>query len=343
MKKYIIILFIVSLLPTVVALAQPNARAVRQQTQQNEPQLSVRAQNGYPRSSKVPQDVIWMREIYRTLDMNKSPNGALYYPVEPVGERMNLLTLIFKLMAENKIPAYEYLLDGTERLTPDYQINFRDVLDRFQIYYEQRRGEGRRDSVLVIENTDLPSADVLSYFIKEVWYFDQRTSTYGSRITAICPVLHRAEDFSFDSLKLPMFWIDYNDLAPYLAQMNIMTSNLNNAANRNMDDFFVSRLYSGDIYKTTNMMNQTLAQYCETDTAMAKEQKRIEEELLLFEKQLYGTDLVQKNDSIPAEKKEQVKSNTRRQRSTNSAVKQQPSSSSKESSAPRASVRRQRR
>lgn len=68
---------------------------------------------------------------------------------------------------------------------------------RFQIYYELKKVANRRDSVLSISNSDIPSADVLSYFVKEVWYFDQRTSTYGSVITAICPVLHRSEEFRF--------------------------------------------------------------------------------------------------------------------------------------------------
>ncbi|MDL2305373.1 gliding motility protein GldN [Bacteroides sp. OttesenSCG-928-D19] len=343
MKKNLIIILALTALIGLPALAQPNARAARQQAQQNESQLSVRAQTRYPHSGSVPQDIVWMREVYRILEMSKTPNGALYYPVEPVGERMNLFTLIFKLLAEKKIPAYEYLLDGTERLTPEYKVEFRDILDRFQIYYEQQKAEGRRDSVLVVENSDLPSAEVLSYFIKEVWYFDQRTSTYGSRITAICPVLHRAEDFSFNDLKLPMFWVDYKDIAPYLTRMNVMTSNLNNVANSNMDDFFVSRLYNGDIYKTTNMLNQTLAQYCETDSALAKEQKRIEAELLLFESHLYGTDLVTKTDSTSVEKEKKVTTTARRRSRNEQKAPAKEVKTSRESSAPKASVRRQRR
>ena len=328
------------------AQAQPNARLARQAAQQNNgPELSVRAQTKYPRSKSLPDDVIWMREIYRTLDVTKDPNGSLYYPVEPVGERVNLITLIFKLLAEKKIPAYEYMLDGTERLTGDYLVNFGEVLDRFQIYYEQRRMADRRDSLYIINDSDIPSPEVKSYFIKEVWYFDQRTSSYGSVVTALCPVMHRAEDFSSEELKLPMFWIDYTDLAPYLTRTYIMTSNLNNAANRSVDDFFVSRLYNGDIYKTTNMQDLILSQYCETDSAMVKEQKRIEAELVLFEEHLYGSDIVNKTDSIAPATKKQTKAQTKRKReSTNTnttAVKSETTSN--ESRAPKASVRRQRR
>ena len=154
------------------------------------------AQRQYPGSPGLPEDVVWMREIYRTLDLTKDTNGALYYPVEPQGNKMNLFATVFRLLAQKKIPAYEYQQDGTERFQKDAEVTFRDVLDRYQINYELKKVANRRDSVLSISNSDIPSADVLSYFVKEVWYFDQRTSTYGSVITSICPVLHRSEEFS---------------------------------------------------------------------------------------------------------------------------------------------------
>lgn len=337
--KIIFFIFISTLWVALPAGAQPKARAARQ-AEQNEPALSVRAQISYPRSRSLPEDVIWMREIYRTLDLEKEPNGALYYPVEPMGERTNLFTLIFKLLSEKKIPAYEYLLDGSEQLAPEYKMNFRDILDRYQIYYEYK-AQGR-DTTYIVHSADVPSADVLSYFVKEVWYFDQRTSTYGSVITALCPVMHRAEEFSYDKLKLPMFWIDYKDLAPYLAKTKVMTSNLNNVANRNIDDFFASRLYKGDIYRTTNMTNQSLPQSSDNDSILVKAQKQIEMELSLFEKQLYGKDVINKNDSTTVDTSEKP-DRTKRARERNDASEKAKKASSSDSSTIKATVRRQRR
>lgn len=367
-RKIIIAVGVALLLGTLPTWAQPKARAA-QEEDKSANELSVRAQTRYPHSKALPQDVVWAREIYRTLDMTKEENGALYYPVEPIGDRMNLFTLIFKLLAQKKIPAYEYMLDGTERLTADNEIKFRDVLDRFSIYYEQKKLKNRKDSVLMIDNSDVPSADILSYFIKEVWYFDQRTSTYGSVITAICPVYHRSEDFSSERVKLPMFWIDYKDLAPYLNGAMVMASNFNNVANRSMDDFFVTRQYAGEIYKTTNLQNRPLAEYCKTDSAMTAEQKRIEAELVSFEKHLYGSDTLStvakqtakekvttkkaaktatkgeegaNVEQGAAEPQEAVKTNSKkkgREKSSSSARQ----GSKRESAAPKASVRRQRR
>ena len=317
------------------------------------------AQRQYPGSPGLPEDVVWMREIYRTLDLTKDTNGALYYPVEPQGNKMNLFATVFRLLAQKKIPAYEYQLDGTERFQKDAEVTFRDVLDRFQIYYELKKVANRRDSVLSISNSDIPSADVLSYFVKEVWYFDQRTSTYGSVITAICPVLHRSEEFSSEKVKLPMFWVNYKDLVPYLTQTKVSVSNFNNAANSTWDDFFTARLYKGDIYKTTNLQNRTLSQYCPTDSAMVKEQKRIEKELVDFEKTLYGRDLIEETDSVSTTSGIKTAKTNSKKRGRDNAVttKSKSSSSSKskssagksqsvskrEAAAPKASVRRQHR
>ena len=63
-----------------------------------------------------------------------------------------------------------------------------------------------------------------------------------------------------------------------------------------VDDYFIRTQYKGKIYKTNNMLGKTLAQYCPNDSAMAKEQKRIEAELAAFEKNVWGDQA--KKDSL---------------------------------------------
>ena len=281
--------FLCALLVAQQLQAQPPLRRAEQEKKKEAavPELSVRAKAQYTGQVAMPEELIWKREIYRTLDLNEAKNSPLYYPVEPLGDRMNLFTYLFRLLAEGKIPAYEYRLDGTEVFAEESKMNFRDMLDRFHIYYEEVV-EGK-DTLLRIDNSDIPSSEVLSFFIKENWYFDQRSSTMNAKVTAICPVLHRAGDFSMDIVKSPMFWLNYDDLAPYLTRLPVMTSDLNNTSNLNADDYFVSRMYKGDIYKTTNMLGRTLSQYCPTDSAMQAEQARIEGQLKAFDDNLWDS------------------------------------------------------
>ncbi len=344
MKRFICIMVLLcSALGIHQVLAQPKARKAKQEIKESTgPTLSVRAQTQYTGQVNMPQEVTWKREIYRILDLKQEKNMALYYPVEPIGDKMNLFTLIFKLVADGKIPAYEYRLDGTEVLTNDNKVKFKDLLDRFHVYYQIKKDGIARDTVYSIDNSDIPSNEVLSYYIKEVWYFDQHSSTFNSKVVAICPVLHRTGDFSMEVTKYPMFWLNYSDLSPYLLRMNVMTSNLNNATSLSLEDYFATRQFKGDIYKTTNMLNQTLAQYCTTDSAMVKEQRKIENQLKSFEEHLWEAPAdsvakgsIEKGSAQAAEKS--AKKNTRRKAGATSTVK------TKSSSAPKASVRRQRR
>lgn len=267
------------------AVAQPKARlkAQAEAEKKAETSLSERAKAQYTAQMPAPTDVVWKRDIYRTLDLTKEKNAALYYPVEPLGDRVNLFTLFIHLVASGKVPAYEYRSDGNELFTPENRYRVFDMLDKFYIYYETK------DSVsFTLHNSDIPSGEVLSYFIKESSFYDQRTATYSTRVTAICPVLHRSGDLGNEVTKYPMFWLNYDDVSPYLGMTPLMTSSYNNVSNMSIDDYFVRSLYEGEIYKTANLQNRLLAQYCPNDTAMKAEQQRIEKELVTFENRLWG-------------------------------------------------------
>ena len=281
-------LLVVLSLITSTAFAQPAARRAQQaqkaQAKSNANNMTERAKIAFPTQQKMPEDVVWRRDLYRLLDLTKDENGGLYYPVEPVGSQMNLFTYLFKLMLSGQITAYKYNLNGNESFTPDAKIKPLEFLDNYSIYYE-------RDSIthrLKLDNSDIPSREVKSYYIKESSYYDQYTATYHTKVVALCPIMTREDDFGGQANTYPLFWVKYDDIAPFLSKQTIMTSNLNNAATMSIDDFFTTNKYKGKIYKTTNMLGRTLAQYCPDDSAMAKEQHRIEMELVEFEKNIFG-------------------------------------------------------
>lgn len=347
MKK--IFLLAVLLGMTMGIAAQPEARRQAQQKakqQSNANNITTRAQIMFPTAASMEEDVVWRRDIYRELDLNEDANAPLYYPVEPVGSQVNLFTYIFKLMLQGRIQIYQYKLDGNESFNAADVVKPKDFVDNYHIYYE-KDAKGR----IHFDNSDIPSREVKSYYVKESSYFDQRTSTFHTQVLALCPIMTREDDFGDGGNKYPLFWVKYSDLAPYLSKQQIMTSNLNNAAVMSVDDYFVRNQYKGKIYKTNNMLGKTLAQYCPSDSAMSKEQKKIEAELAAFEKNIWG-DQAKKDslDSIAnADKKggKAVKRANRRSgatKSSNSTVRnrRQRTASSSTSSAARVSVRRER-
>ena len=174
----------------------------------------------------------------------------------------------------------------------------------------------------------------------------------------------RSDDFGGEATPYPLFWLKYDDISTYLARHEMMSSNYNNVTNMTAADYFSMNLYEGKIYKTNNMQGRVLANYCKTDSAMANEQKRIEKQLSDFEQHVWGhsTDSVA-TDSVtkPAEEVEDDKKSSRasRRRKATSATssrrqekkedetpkvsKSRRNSGNSGSSAPRVTVRRQRR
>ena len=293
----------------------------------------------------MQEDVVWRRDIYRELKLTEDANAGLYYPVEPVGSQMNLFTYIFKLMMNGPnrggIAAYNYRMDGNEMFTDSARVKPLQFLDNYHIFYE------RTDHGIRLDNSDIPSGEVKGYYLKESAYYDQGTSTFHRKVVALCPIMYREDDFGDGEVKYPLFWVRYDDLAPFLSKQIIMTSNLNNAATMSVDDYFTMNLYQGKIYKTTNMLGKTLAQYCPTDSAMAAEQKKIERELADFEKTVYGDPARRDSlDSIAAskeaEKAPKKMGRSRRSASAGSLRRTRRPASNSSSGPARVTVRRER-
>ena len=70
----------------------------------------------------------------------------------------------------------------------------------------------------------------------------------------------------------------------------LMGSSLNNAAMMSADDFFTMKCYKGDIYKAVNLQDRLLSNYCTDDSAVIREQKRIEKQLVDVQEHVYGRD-----------------------------------------------------
>lgn len=277
--------FIILMLMAVqVVYAQPKARRVAEKSGTATSQaVTNRARISYPVATSSADDAVWRRDIYREIDLQQEANAGLYYPVEPTDKQVNLFTFMFKMILRGELKAYEYRLDGNEVFTDSARVKPKALLDNYHIYYE-RQSDGR----IKLDNSDIPSREVKSYYLKESAYVDKASATFHKQVIALCPVMTREDDFGDGTNKYPLFWVRYADLAPLLSKQVIMTSSYNNAATMSAADYFAKNMYSGKIYKTGNMLGQPLSQYCKDDTALSKEQQRIETELQQFEQSLWG-------------------------------------------------------
>ena len=345
MKKLLFLIMIVLMSGPVMSQPQRSRVQPAEQQQKKSPSsaMSMRAQLTYPTAVEMPEEVVWRRDIYREIDLAEDANAGLYFPVEPQGKQLNLFTYIFKLAQNGYVPVYEYPTDGSDNFSDETRVDMKTILDNYHIFYEEQNGK------LKVDNSDIPSAEVKKYYLKESAYYDQANSSFHIKVLALCPVMLREDDFGGEATQYPLFWVKYADLEPFLNRQTVMASSLNNASTMSMADYFTLNSYKGKIYKTNNAQGKTLLQLCNGDVdKLSAEQKRIEAELAAFHKTIFGDP--EKRDSLDnvaavsakSTKSAKTKSSSSRSTKTPKAKSSSSKSSSSSSSSARVTVRRQR-
>ncbi|MBR1917920.1 MAG: gliding motility protein GldN [Bacteroidaceae bacterium] len=318
--------------PAVPVVKTTVSTAVKKSASAATPATSSRAALEFPTQGAMPEDVAWRRDVYKVLDLSSDRNAVLYFPEEPTGDKMNLFTYLFKLVMRKQVKAYEYTIDGNENLTAKNVMQPKEMLTRFEINYETN-DEGK----IRVDNSDIPSSQVKSYYIKESTYYDQNTAQFHTQVTALCPVRKGIDEFGEEEAPTPLFWLDYAEISPYLAKIVLMNSNYNNAAQISADDYFTTNQYDGKIYKTVNLQGRVLQNYCETDSALKAEQTRIEKEITTLQDHVWGKDSSKvKKDTLQAELADDVKAEAKK------SYKRRKDEKVSESNSSRAQVKRER-
>lgn len=237
------------------------------------------------------EETPWQHIVYRQLDLRKEANASLYFPVEPMNGLTNLFRVIIEAFSKGELKAYEYL-DGREVFSEKFLVKPKDIFDKFEIYYQTKPATQRGgEEILEVNESDVPSANVLSYYIKERWEFDQKHSRYQARVLCICPVLHQSGGFSDETVPYPMFWINYEDLRPFLRDHLIISQGMNTAARYTMEEFFSLGQYQGDIYKEQNLRGLSLKQIVgDNPDSLKMVQEKLDNDLRAFEDSIWVKD-----------------------------------------------------
>ncbi len=230
-------------------------------------------------------NILWQKTIWRMIDMREQLNFPFYFPVQKTNGRTNLFLTIFNLLKEGKVNAHEYF-ENKEDFTEETKLDFEEVLNLTKIdVYEQQTGDDG-ESVYAVNEVDVPTAQVLKFYIKETWYFDAIASGMKCKIEAIAPQLYYINENGVEE-KSVLFWISFDELRPWLAQTPVMVGNKNSKIVTSFDELFQKRRFSGHIYKEDNERNRSLMDYCSTPLEVRIEQNRIENEILNFESDLW--------------------------------------------------------
>ncbi len=106
--------------------------------------------------------------------------------------------------------------------------------------------KGIMKTVTIVEEFDLRS--IVGFRIKQEVIFDRETSTMQFRTLGIAPI--KEKDFLGGKAVMPMFWVYYPDVRPFLAKHEAYNPK-NMAMRTSWEDIFESRYYSSVIVKST--------------------------------------------------------------------------------------------
>ena len=249
-------------------------------------------------------DVMYYYTIWRTIDLREKVNHPLYFPTEVRGTWRSLAQTIFDAIdmdhpdrTEDVLPVYtdDMCLEPTPR---------GDLRGNLAISYNIDDIDIETGEVIGTKPVEIPfePKDIISYNIKEIWYFDKQTSTFKTQILTLEPIMEYVrpntssnydeesqdnENVSEAPVKKRIGYIYYSELRPFLAKQEVYNVR-NNAQRLSFDDLLTwKREFASLIYKQANVYDREIQEYITNSRDQRIESERITDELRKFESDLW--------------------------------------------------------
>lgn len=221
------------------------------------------------------KDVFWEKRVWRVIDVREKMNHPFRFEKEP------FINILIKHAKDGDIQLYSTMDDEFKvSMTPDEMKQIGSSVDTV-ITFDPETFE---EIVTVVVN-DLNPEDIKKYRIKEVWFFDEETSTMGVRILGIAPIIQRFDDNGNFLNEGPMFWAYYPELRDILARHEAFNEH-NDAMRMSWEDVFESRHFASYIIKESNVYDRRIQDYKAGIDALLEAEK-IKEGMFNFEHDLW--------------------------------------------------------
>jgi gliding motility associated protien GldN len=221
-------------------------------------------------------DVFWEKRIWRVIDVREKMNQAFIYPELP------FINILLEAAQESRITIYSAIDDKFSTPLNENEAKTMGVSIDTTVVYDPLTFKPKT----VITKNILNWEDIKRFRIKEVWFFDEETSTMQVRILGIAPLREVYDDQGNFKYEQPMFWTYYPELRKILAGKEVFNP-LNDAARMSWEDILEMRYFSSYIYKESNIHDRRLQDYL-SGVDILLEADKIKNEVLNFEHDLWS-------------------------------------------------------
>lgn len=252
-------------------------------------------------------DVMWSKRVWRTIDVQQKLNYPLFYPREPLTDRMALWDIIkYGIEEEGSLTPYEisgesgYDFDGEFLFPLKSNGNPNDtayITSRDNLLYStstviklDENGEPELDSegyeTYITDKNKITADQIVRYYVKEDWFFDKQRSVMDVRIIGISPVIMDYDDDGEIKGEKQLFWL-YFPQCRYVFQNYFVYNRKNDAQRMSFDDLFWKRMFASFIHKESNVYDREVKMYENNGVKALLESERIKNEMLIIEHDLW--------------------------------------------------------
>ena len=261
-----------------------------------------------PLAYQRENDVMYYITIWRVIDLREKMNHPLYFPTTPKGTWRSLAQVIFdavggkdmeKVGEPDMLPVYDEETCVEPKVESAIRASLSEV--RENPVYDVETGE----EIGTSSYDEQYSADqILSYRIREIWYFDKQRSALKTVILDISPMIEKvkdnivgdapeAMDDDMDNVGASITlgrlgYIMYDELRPYLAKQSVF--NVRNSAQKmSLDDLLThKRMFASQVIAKENVYsNRTIQDYITNPRDQVLESDKIREEIRVKEHDLW--------------------------------------------------------
>lgn len=228
-----------------------------------------------------PSEVMWAKTVWRELVLREKMNLPLYYPTKPLDGRMSLIDAMLNGIEKSFKTAYE----DDELTTPVTMAEIKQKFDAEADSIQKRNPETGEVEYISVDN-EMRTDEVKRLVIKELWYFNKKTSKLEVRIIAMCPIREFVKGGEEGVVKSRLFWVDYGEFRDVFAKQKVYNYE-NDAVRLSIDDIFLKRVFSSRIIAESNVYdNRTISSYSVGIDAML-ESDRIKNEIFNMEQDFW--------------------------------------------------------
>jgi len=230
-------------------------------------------------------DVMWAKDVWRTIDLRHRQNMILRYPLEGTmsdGARYSLFGLLMEGIKSEEITPYEFTLTAWKD-----PFSKTTTLERI---YELARGDTIWDNDGNFLEVQTGNNYIMQFQLQEKWFFDKQHSVMKVRIVALAPVFYNYFDEFGDRMPSPRYQIPFVVSFPQCRRLfathSIYNPN-NDAQTMSFDDLFIQRRFSSTIIAESNVYGNRLLTDYKLGQDVLLEAEKIKQDLFRMEHDLW--------------------------------------------------------